>query len=292
MNAEQPCVPEVPLLYLDTLWFQVAGTLCNLTCTHCFVSCGPNVHRHAMLSRETVRCYLNEAARLGVREFYFTGGEPFLNKEMVDILRDTLEVGPATVLTNGMLFRKALVACLADVRDRAEYTLEIRVSLDSFEERQNDAVRGEGSFQRILRGIQQLADVGFNPIITATQIWSDADDRRVREIFLALLQSLGLKKPRLKVLPLFRLGREEGRTHPYEQEERLTEEHLNGVDLSTLQCSTGRMVTSQGVFVCPLLIDAPDARLGETLAESLRPFPMAHGACHTCWVSGATCKNG
>ncbi|MBI4641899.1 MAG: radical SAM protein [Candidatus Tectomicrobia bacterium] len=292
MNTDQPRVPEVPLLYLDTLWFQVSGTLCNLTCTHCFVSCGPNVHRHEMISQETVRRYLKEAAMLGVREFYFTGGEPFLHKEMVDILRDTLEVGPATVLTNGTLFRRDLVARLAEVRDRAEYTLEIRISLDSFDEKQNDNVRGKGSFKRILRGIKQLAEAGFNPIITATQIWSDADDRRVRETFLDLLQSLGLKKPRLKVLPLFRLGREEERTHPYEKDERLTEEHMKDFDIATLQCSTGRMVTSQGVFVCPLLIDAPDAKLGETLAESLRPFPMAHGACHTCWLSGATCKNG
>ena len=50
------------------------------------------------------------------------------------------------------------------------------------------------------------------------------------------------------------------------------------------------MVTSRGVYVCPLLIDAPDARMGETLEEALRPFVLSHGACVTCYVSGVTCR--
>ena len=37
--------PEQPLLHLDTLWIQVAGTLCNLECTHCFVVKSFSIHR-------------------------------------------------------------------------------------------------------------------------------------------------------------------------------------------------------------------------------------------------------
>ena len=95
--------PSVALRSLDTLWFQVGGTLCNLACTHCFVSCSPTNHTHEFLTLDTVRRYLDEAVGLGVREYYFTGGEPFLNPEMEDILVATLRVGPASVLTNGLL---------------------------------------------------------------------------------------------------------------------------------------------------------------------------------------------
>ncbi|MEO6326947.1 MAG: radical SAM protein, partial [Thermoanaerobaculia bacterium] len=42
--------PSAPLTALDTLWLQVAGTLCNLACTHCFISCSPTNHAHGMLS--------------------------------------------------------------------------------------------------------------------------------------------------------------------------------------------------------------------------------------------------
>ena len=91
--------PVVPLAHLDHLWFQVAGTLCNLTCSHCFISCSPHNHTFGFLDINTVRRALDESVRLGVKEYYFTGGEPFLNRDMVPILELTLRYGPATVLT-------------------------------------------------------------------------------------------------------------------------------------------------------------------------------------------------
>src|SRR5687768_4684412 len=95
-------VPQVPMLALDTLWFQVAGTICNIECTHCFISCSPRNHSHEMMRLADVLPWLEEARRLGVREYYFTGGEPFMNRDMLAILEATLQQGPATVLTNGM----------------------------------------------------------------------------------------------------------------------------------------------------------------------------------------------
>ena len=60
--------PLQPLVHLDALWLQVAGTLCNLTCTHCFVSCGPDNHHHPLMSRAEVRERVTEALDLGVKE--------------------------------------------------------------------------------------------------------------------------------------------------------------------------------------------------------------------------------
>src|SRR5882672_3050042 len=73
-----PRFPSQPLLALDSLWVQVGGTLCNLSCTHCFVSCGPGDDHHALMSRDEVRARVAEGVALGVKEFYFTGGEPFV----------------------------------------------------------------------------------------------------------------------------------------------------------------------------------------------------------------------
>ena len=78
---------------LDNLWFQLAGTVCNLSCTHCFISCSPENDSFGFLGRETVRRYLDEAKTMGVKEFYFTGGETFLNKEIYGILEDALQIG-------------------------------------------------------------------------------------------------------------------------------------------------------------------------------------------------------
>ena len=62
-------------------------------------------------------------------------------------------------------------------------------------------------------------------------------------------------------------------------------------DASRLLCQHSRIVTDRGVSVCPILIEAPDARLGGTLAESWRPYPLRHQACSTCYQYGALCAN-
>ena len=284
-------VPSVPLLALDTVWFQVAGTLCNLSCNHCFITCGPTNRRHEMMSRAETRPYLDEALALGVRDFYFTGGEPFLNRELLPILEDALAIAPSTVLTNATLIHAAQAASLRALEEGSRYSLEMRVSLDGLDPASNDALRGEGSFAEALAGLRELSKAGFDPIVTVAQTWSDADDAAMRARFHDTLRDVGLARPRVKVLPMFRVGREAVRTHGYGARERLTLEDVEGFDMQKLQCSTSRMVTSRGVYVCPILIDSDDARLGPTLSDSLRSFPLAHGACRTCWATGATCRN-
>lgn len=280
-------IPHVPMLALDTLWFQVAGTICNITCTHCFISCSPKNHAHEMLSLAEVEARLAEARRLGVREYYFTGGEPFLNRDMIPILAATLQQGPATVLTNGMLLRKEVCRRLRELADGSEYSLDIRVSLDGFDAATHDAIRGAGVWDRVMIGLRNLAEAGINPSITVTEAAEGIATSEGRARFLDLIRSFGFSKPRLKVLPLFRIGAEASRTRAYADWERIAE--LSEKDASVLQCSTCRMVTSRGVYVCPILIDADDARMGHSIAETLRPFPLAHGACHTCWVTGMSC---
>ena len=284
-------VPSVPFLALDTVWFQISGTLCNLACTHCFITCGPTNRRHAMMSRAETRPYLEEALALGVRDLYFTGGEPFLNRELFDVLEDALAIAPTTVLTNATLIDAAQAARLRALERGSRYSLEMRVSLDGLDPASNDAIRGEGSFDEAMAGLRELSRAGFDPIVTLAQTWDDAEDAAMRARFHDALRDQGLARPRVKVLPMFRVGRETERTRGYDPRERLTSGHGVGFDMLKLQCSTSRMVTSRGVYVCPILIESEDALLGRTLRESLRSFPLAHGACHTCWATGATCRN-
>jgi AdoMet-dependent heme synthase len=143
--------PSVPLTALDQLWVQVSGTICNLRCAHCFISCSPDNHSFWFMSREQVREHLDASVRLGVKEYYFTGGEPFMNREMLGIIEDTLVLGPATVLTNGTLLPPRTVDALAELAASTPYSLELRVSLDGVTEASNDAIRGDGSFRRPLK---------------------------------------------------------------------------------------------------------------------------------------------
>ena len=283
--------PRVALDALDTVWFQVAGTRCNLSCSHCFISCHPKNDSFGFLTLDTVRQTLAEAESLGVREFYFTGGEPFLNKEMVPILEATLQVGPATVLTNGTVLQDAWLERLRDAERSGPYSLEFRVSIDGPDAATNDPVRGAGTFDKALAGVGRLVAHGFLPILTMTRIWDEADDRAVIAAFTERLRAVGYKRPRIKLLPRLKIGAEADRTEGYDTFERVTHDMMAGFDRSQLVCSSARCVSDRGVHVCPILIESPDSVLGTTLAESRQPFSMTHGACFTCYRYGTICSN-
>jgi sulfatase maturation enzyme AslB (radical SAM superfamily) len=283
--------PLVALNHLDDLWFQVAGTTCNLTCNHCFISCSPHNHSFGFLDLDTVRRALHESVALGVKEYYFTGGEPFLNRDMTAILELTLQYGPATVLTNGTVFRDEWLTRLRVATDASIYSLEFRVSLDGFTAAENDPVRGDGTFERILRGVRQLLTHGFLPILTVTRTRDEQDDAELFAGFVRLLQSNGYARPRIKILPTLRIGAEAERQRGYQASERVTSEMMIGYDTNLLVCSHSRVVTDRGVYVCPILIESPDGRLGASLTEAMRPFALRHSACHTCYQYGALCAN-
>jgi molybdenum cofactor biosynthesis enzyme MoaA len=284
--------PTAPLAALDQLWFQVSGTVCNLRCRHCFISCAPDNHRFWFMTRAQVQRALHESVTLGVKEYYFTGGEPFMHRDMVAILGDTLALGPATVLTNATLLPARRVAALARLAEASPYSLELRVSLDGVTPLRNDAIRGAGTFARTLDGVRRLVAAGFLPIISAMQSWSDEEHDRVLAGFRDILAAVGYARPRLKILPPLRIGAEATRGGGYAPAERITHEMLQGYDLDQLLCTRGRLVTARGVYSCPILLDYESAKLGDTLAEAAgRPAALREQACFTCYVSGAMCAN-
>ncbi len=285
-----PIPPAQPFHHLDTLWLQVAGTLCNLACTHCFVTCGPHEDRHAMMTLADVRARFDEARALGVNEVYLTGGEPFLNPELEAIVEHLLPHVPVTILTNGTLFTRARIAWLVQCTARERHSLELRVSLDGLDAAAHDAFRGPGAWLRTLDGLRALVAAGLLPIVTVTQP-EHMEARAFAARCTAVLRAEGIVQPRLKLLPMFRLGREAVRRGGEPAPASLADLPPGSFDAHRLQCGSCRAVTSRGVYVCPLLVDEPGGRMADTLAASLRPYPLAHSACATCWATGMSCAN-
>lgn len=281
--------PLLPFFGLDTLWLQLTGTLCNIACRHCFITCGPKEDRVPMMTRQRIEDLLLEARELGVKEFYFTGGEPMLHPEFFAVVERTLQEGPTNVLTNGMLIDRAAAQKLRALFDAARYSLDMRVSLDGMTEEENDPVRGRGTFAQITAGIRNLAEVGLSPVLTVVEHADAMRAAGARADFLAFARSLGLPQPRVKFLPLLRIGREPRRTHGYEADDVVRDTLADDI-VRSLQCNNSRLATQDHVLTCPLLLDAPDARLGTRLQDSLRPIRLRWSACHTCVQEGLSCR--
>jgi AdoMet-dependent heme synthase len=281
--------PVAPFLGLSTLWVQVTGTWCNLECRHCINASGPKAPWLKPLDAATIARALDEAEAAGVKEIYFTGGEPFLHREILPLLERALAVAPTTVLTNGTLIGPSEADALAALAARAPYSLEIRVSLDDTDPEKNDRVRGEGAWAKAVAAVRLLRARGLLPIVTATEITraEHPPGAGMYERFRDFLHAQGVERPRVKIMPVFGLGRQ-----PADGTAPLTEADLEGFDRSVLQCADARVVAAGGVYACPILAGLEGARLSTgALAEAFRPAPLYHPACVTCRATGMTCRN-
>src|SRR5690242_12696810 len=122
---------RVALKSLDTLWFNT-GTLCNLACGHCYIESSPRNDRLVYLTKADVAPYLDEIAalRLGTGLIGFTGGEPFMNPHLAEILELTLKSGfRVLVLTNAMKPMHKTKPVLLRLRQDFGGQLQLRVSL-------------------------------------------------------------------------------------------------------------------------------------------------------------------
>jgi hypothetical protein len=199
---------------------------------------------------------------------------PFLTVErraMIDSVAQTN--GHATItLTANRVVEADFIAAFTGYRPDGGFLSELAVEISPV---------SEGG-ARLYRAISSVTDCLSVPQVKP-------DDLASGERFLELIRGFGFERPRLKVLSLFRIGAEESRTRSYEEWERLEMDSLTAEEAATLQCSSCRMVTSKGVYVCPILIEEPAARMGESLQETVRSFTLGHAACHTCFVDGVTC---
>jgi radical SAM protein with 4Fe4S-binding SPASM domain len=171
---------------LRELWVHTNNS-CNLTCEHCLVSSGPD--GEAGMPGERLEALIDEAAALEVERFYFTGGEPFVRRDMFDLVeRVTRRHGrDLHLLTNGMLLRDA---GLRRLREQDPDRLHFQVSLDGAEEAVNDALRGRGTHARVLQGIRALVAAGFPPTVSTVVT---RDNAAAMPAMVRLLKDLGAR---------------------------------------------------------------------------------------------------
>jgi pyruvate-formate lyase-activating enzyme len=204
---------------------------CNLRCDYCCVRSSPTAPRRE-LGLERVQRIAREAAELGVKEIFVTGGEPFLLEDIGEILFACAAAAPTTVLTNGMLFTGRRAEILRQLpRDR----IVLQISLDSATPELHDLHRGPGTWARTRQGIQRARALGFRVRLAAT-VSTDAEaeefrqfldnegiaeeDRVIRRIALRGAASEGLALTRTDLLPEVTITAEGVYWHPVGAEDK------------------------------------------------------------------------
>jgi hypothetical protein len=287
---------HVALRALETLWFNT-GTLCNLTCRNCYIESSPRNDRLAYLTHDEVREYLDEIERdkLPTRLIGFTGGEPFMNPDIVAMLDAVLSRGlDALVLTNAMQPMRKLRPQLLALREAYGARLRIRVSLDHHSPAVHEAERGRRSWAPTIDGMIWLARNGF-AIDVAGRRFSGEPEAELRAGFARLFAELDVPidagdPVRLMLFPEMDLQRDV----PEITTACWGILHKSPDDV---MCASSRMVVKHkdaaapSVLACTLVPYDRQFELGGTLAEAARPVSLNHPYCASfCVLGGAACS--
>ncbi len=276
---------------LSELWFHT-GSACNLACPFCLEGSRPGDARIGRVTFADVRPFLEEAAALGVRQLSFTGGEPFIVKDLVPILEHALTIAPVLVLTNGVDALPRRLPALARLRAGPQ-PLSFRVSLDYPDAARHDAGRGPGNFAKACRTLQLLHAAGYR-VSVARQMEAGEDRGAAEGLYRLLLRGLGLPADlNIVAFPDFGIPG----SHPAVPQvtRACMTAYQTEASRREFMCAYSKMVVKVGgrmrVYACTLVDDDPAYDQGGTLAESLgKRVMLRHHRCFACFRFGASCS--
>lgn len=276
---------------LKELWFHT-GTACNLACPFCLEGSKPGDNRLQLIRFDDAKPLIDEAVELDVEQFSFTGGEPFLAKELPRILEYAAQFAPCLVLTNGT---EPVLQRIEDIRALAktQHPISFRVSFDYLETERHDQGRGQGSFAKALQGLTLLHQAGFH-VSVARQMQAGEETESVNQHYRDFFTAQGLPEDLLIVaFPDFATPG----SHP--QVPQVTTHcmttYQDEQSRSKFMCAFSKMVVKQQgrmrVYACTLVDDDDEYDLGGTLKEALgQRVSMKHHRCYSCFAYGASCS--
>ncbi|MGH1413117.1 MAG: radical SAM protein [Pelagimonas sp.] len=289
---------RVALSNPQTLWFNT-GTLCNITCANCYIESSPENDRLVYLTAYDVSDYLTQLdeRNWGVHEIAFTGGEPFMNPNMIDMTRVSLAAGyEVLILTNAMLpmMRRRVQDGLQELNRDFPGKLTLRVSVDHHSAHYHDQERGTGAFEKTLIGMRWLRDAGIKMAIAGRTMWSESETES-RLGFAQLFDREGFEID----------AQDPGMTVLFPEMDETVEVPeittecwgILGKSPDDVMCASSRMVVKRNgasrptVLACTLLPYDPQFEMGETLEEAEKSVPLNHAHCSKfCVLGGASCS--
>jgi uncharacterized Fe-S cluster-containing radical SAM superfamily protein len=281
---------------LRTLWVNT-GTLCNIACGHCYIESSPRNDRLAYFPLADLIGYLDEIAahRWPTSEIGFTGGEPFMNPDIMAMIEAVLERGfRVLVLTNAMRPMRRHERQLLTLRQRFARNLIVRVSLDHPTAARHDEEREAGSFAATLDGLRWLSTNGFTVHVAGRTLWGDPEHelrRGYAELFAREAIPIDVADPECLVL----FPEMDVTAEVPEITERCWD--ILHVSPDAMMCASARMVVRRreadapAVVACTLLPYDAQFEMGRSLAGALGPVKLNHPHCAKfCVLGGGSCS--
>jgi MoaA/NifB/PqqE/SkfB family radical SAM enzyme len=278
---------------IKTLWFNT-GTLCNIECRNCYIESSPKNDSLAYLTFVEVKSFIDEAVdkNLGTNEIGFTGGEPFMNKDIMKMIDYSLRKGlKVLVLSNAM---KPMLNRTKELIKLNHSNLTIRVSIDHYEKEKHEEIRGKNTYDVMLQGLKWLNENNFKYTLATRLLWNEKEED-LRKNFGTFIKNNNLRLDTNSPKKLVSFA---------EMDEKVDTPEITtscwdilNKDPNDVMCSWSRMVVRKknsknpSVIACTLLPYADEFDLGETLTNSLKKIYLNHKHCSKfCVLGGSSCS--
>jgi len=278
---------------IKTLWFNT-GTLCNIECKNCYIESSPKNDRLVYLTFDEVKNFIDEAIEknLGTEEIGFTGGEPFMNKDIIKMIEYSLSKGLKTlVLSNAM---KPMLNRVEEIKKVNHKNLTIRVSIDHYEKSKHEEIRGKNTYDIMMKGLKWLDENDFNYALATRLLWNETEEE-LRKNFGIFVKNNHLKLNTNSKQELVTFAEMDERVDTPE----ITTSCWNILkkDPKDIMCSSSRMIVRKkdlkkpSVIACTLLPYDEEFDLGQTLTNSLQKIYLNHKHCSKfCVLGGSSCS--
>lgn len=277
---------------LEELWFHT-GAMCNLKCPFCLEGSHPGDRRLDLVTFDDVRPIMDAAVELDVERFSFTGGEPFVNRDMIRILDHALALRPCLVLTNGTEPLRKRMPEVAALVNRP-HPLRFRVSIDYPDPERHDAGRGAGNFSLAVGSVARLHDMGFK--VSIARLGEPQENpEEVNAAYRPRLEKAGAPlDAHFVVFPDFLPPGAHPGDVPHITENCMTTYHT-AETRARFMCNYSKMIVKKDgrmrVYACTLVDDDEDYDLGPDLAQSMKErIMLKHHRCFSCFACGASCS--
>ena len=264
--------PCVNLSSLETLFIEMTAQNCNLKCKNCYINFNEKKLKD-FIPIEKVKQALINTDRENLKYIYFTGAEPMLHPDFNHILRLCLKYSSVIINTNAVNINDKKARFLRKVEEENNLDNEIifMISIDHYNEKENDLIRGRGSYRKAIHAIQSLIKYDFNPILTIVN-YQNIDEIELKNKFKELCLSFNFETTDInfKIIPYI------DKNKMCELSESTDYENLN------VDCTKSRTLTLNGIFSCPLLSSDNRGKCGNDLTDYSKRNYLETSYCAQC----------
>lgn len=272
MNKTIIKAPCVSMKNLESIFIEMTAQNCNLRCKHCYINFKEKKIKD-FIPVEKVKQNLALINKEKIKFIHLTGAEPMLHPDFNQILRLCLKHASVIIHTNALSINDKKARFLRKVEEENNQNHEIifMISIDHYIEKENDLIRGRGSYRKAIHAIQNLAKYEFNPILSIVN-HNNIDEKELILNFKNICNSINFETSDInfKIIPLLKTDN--------------NFEFSNTLDLKNLktECSNSRTLTINGIFLCPLLSTDNRGKCGVDLQDYSKNSYLETEYCKQC----------